>query len=118
MKLWQYALASAMVLAIIVAMQVAHAAEATQPPTTLALTAEEVASWSQVSQAMDACVAGMTLRADATVCRGLSTWLAGFAGRVAIASKQGGAVQPQAPVPSNAPAVKHGPAIVTPWQGG
>ena len=73
-------------LALLFASQ-ALAADAPGTSPTLALTVDDVQSWSQVQQAMDACVAGLQLRNDPTVCRGLASWLAGFAGRVAIASK-------------------------------
>ena len=87
------------VLALLASPTLATEAPGTSP--TLALTPDDVQSWSQVGQAMDACVAGLELRNDPTVCRGLAGWLATFAGRVAIASKT--TVNPPAPPPPPAP---------------
>jgi hypothetical protein len=76
----------ALALAVLLASP-ALAAEAPSTSPTLALSPEDVQSWSQVGQALDQCVAGLQLRNDPAICRGLSQWLAAFAGRVAIASK-------------------------------
>ncbi len=68
----------------------------------LALTPEDVANWPQASATLDACVASLELRGDPAICRGLAQWLTGFAGRVAIASRQPAAppVPLERPIPS------------------
>ena len=86
----------------------ADAPPVTAPATTITLSDTDIADWAQMSTAVDACVAGLQLRNDATVCRGLAGYLQAFAGRVQIAKQQ--AAAPPAPP---APATPITPAPVT-----
>jgi hypothetical protein len=93
-------------LALIAGLAVSGMASAAE----LEITDQDVASWAQVGQAMDGCVAGLTLRSDPSVCRGLATWLSTYAGRVAIAAAD--AKKKPAPQPPPAASSGVGPAGV------
>jgi hypothetical protein len=72
-----------------------NAAPTTSPE--LALTQEDLTNWSQVPSALDQCVAGITLRNDPTICKGLAAYLQTFSGRVTIAGKQATSTTSQPP---------------------
>jgi hypothetical protein len=89
------ALATVGIITVAVAVD-ARAAEAPTPAPspTITLTDADITNWAQITVAMDACVAGLQLRSDPNVCRGLASYLTQFAGRVQIAKQQAIAPQP------------------------
>ncbi len=74
------ALASYLVLAM--------SAPAVAAPVPMQLSDEDQASWGLIGTLFDQCVASSTLRGDASMCRNIASYLAGFAQKVQAAKAE------------------------------
>jgi len=73
--------------AVLLCVGPAIAVDATTTAPTVSLTPEDTTNWQSIPTAFDQCVAGLQLRGDPSVCRGLSQYLNIFAQRVGIAAR-------------------------------